>query len=174
MLLGGDELGRTQRGNNNAWCQDNELSWFDWHTADASLQDFVRRLIQLRRSEPVFRRTDFVAGEQVRSGLPDVIWLRPDGQPMREEDWQHNDAHALAVFLNGHEIPNHDRNGNPIQGASFLIFFNAHYEPITFTIPPELGQRWRVELATAPDAESRRPRKRLDVSSRSIAVLRRR
>jgi len=174
MLLGGDELGRTQHGNNNAWCQDNDLSWFDWHSVDASLQEFVRRLIQLRQSEPVFRRTDFVVGEQVRSSLPDVIWLRPDGQPMGEDDWQRDDAHALPVFLNGQEIPNHDRDGNPIKGASFLIFFNAHYEPITFTIAPALGQRWRVELATAPDAEARRPRKRLDVTSRSIAVLRRR
>jgi len=116
-----------------------------------------------------------VIGEQMtRSGLPDVIWFSRDGHPMREEDWQRDDAHALAVFLNGQEIPNHDRDGNPIEGASFLIFFNAHREPITFTIAAELGQRWRVELATAPDVEARRPRKRLDVSSRSIAVLRRR
>jgi isoamylase len=175
MLLGGDEFGRTQHGNNNAWCQDNELSWFDWHSTDASLQEFVRRLVQLRQSEPVFRRTDFVVGEQVaRSGLPDVIWLRPDGRPVREEDRQRDDAHALGVYLNGHEIPNHDRDGNPIKGASFLMFFNAHHEPATFTIAPELGQRWRVELATIPDAEARRPRKRLRVGSRSIVVLRRR
>ena len=175
MLLGGDEFGRTQHGNNNAWCQDNELSWVNWEIADDELHEFVRRLVHLRQSEPVFRRRDFLVGEELKdSGLPDVIWLRADGTPMREEDWARDSDPALGVFLNGEEIPHHDRDGNPIEGASFLILFNAHYESIRFVFPPELGERWTVELATAPGTERRRPRKRLDVPSRSTVVLRRR
>jgi glycogen operon protein len=177
MLLGGDELGRTQNGNNNAWCQDNEISWFDWDSVDAELQQFARRVIALRQNEPVFRRRDFLVGDEVRgSGLPDVVWLRPDGNEMTDEDWERADAHALSVFLNGEEIPTHDRDGNPISGGSFLIFFNAHYEPISFAVPAQLGPNWTVEIATdagvAPGtpASSDEP---ISVSPRSIIVLRR-
>jgi glycogen operon protein len=153
MLLGGDEFGRSQRGNNNAWCQDNELSWFDWSRADLELREFAERLIRLRQTEPVFRRRDFLVGEPVSgSGLPDVIWLRPDGEEMTDADWERDDAHALGVFLNGEAIPTHDRDGNPIEGASFLILFNAHHEPITFAVPERLGQAWKVEIATQSDA----------------------
>jgi glycogen operon protein len=178
MLLGGDELGQSQNGNNNAWCQDNELSWLGWDGVDSELQEFTRRLTRLRQSEPVFRRRDFLSGEELRgSGLPDVIWLRPDGATMDDEDWGREDAHALGVFLNGEEIPSHDRDGNPIRGDSFLIFFNAHHELIEFAIPAELGRRWSVEITT--DAElggtrkPRRPRTKLTVPSRSTVVLRR-
>ncbi|HZU40939.1 MAG TPA: glycogen debranching protein GlgX [Solirubrobacteraceae bacterium] len=155
MLLGGDEFGRSQGGNNNAWCQDNEISWFDWESADHELQEFARRVIALRQSEPVFRRRDFFVGDEVSgSGLPDVVWLRPDGEEMTQEDWERGDAHALGVFLNGQEIATQDRDGHPIRGSSFLIFFNAHYEPITFTIPrEELGERWALELSTDPDRD---------------------
>jgi len=125
MLLGGDELGRSQNGNNNAWCQDNELSWFDWENVDSELQEFTRRVITLRSREPVFRRRDFLLGEERRSDLPDVLWLRPDGEEMSDEHWERGDAHALQMFLNGEEIPHHDRYGNPIEGASFLLLFNA-------------------------------------------------
>ncbi len=176
MLLGGDELGRSQQGNNNAWCQDNELSWFDWDQVDAELQEFTRQVIALRRREPVFRRSDFLVGEEVTgSGLPDVVWLRPDGEEMGEEDWGREDAHALGVFLNGEEIPSHDRDGNPIEGASFLIFFNAHHEPLTFTIPPRLGERWRVQISTADPGEGAEhsASAELGVESRSLIVLRR-
>ena len=117
MLLGGDEFGRTQGGNNNAWCQDNELSWFDWTRFDARLQEFTRRVIALRQTEPVFRRGDFFVGDEVDgSGLPDVMWLRPDGGEMEQEDWDRGDAHALGVFLNGREIATHDRDGRPDPG----------------------------------------------------------
>ncbi|MGA2925027.1 MAG: glycogen debranching protein GlgX [Solirubrobacteraceae bacterium] len=176
MLLGGDELGRTQQGNNNAWCQDNELSWYDWSTADGELREFAARLIELRQREPVFRRRDFLSGEASNgSGLPDVAWLRPDGQRMTEEDWGQHGA-ALAVFLNGEEIPTHDRDGNRIEGNSFLIFFNAHYEPLKFTAARELGDaRWSVEINT--DATSRRRScragTRVTVGPRSMLVLRR-
>jgi len=178
MLLGGDEFGRSQQGNNNAWCQDNELSWFDWNAVDSDLQDFTRRLIYLRQSEPVFRRRDFLLGEDARdSGLPDVMWLRPDGEEMTDQDWERQDAHALGVFLNGEEIPHHDRDGNPIEGASFLILFNAHHEPLPFTIASALGEDWKTELSSAEpentDAGVHHAGGELSVPSRSVVVLRR-
>jgi isoamylase len=149
MLLGGDEFGRSQGGNNNGWCQDNELSWFDWDAADHDLQDFTRRVIALRQSEPVFRRRDFLGGEEhAESGLPDVLWLCPDGSEMDEADWAREDSRALAVFLNGEAIPHYDREGNPIRGDSFVIVVNAHHEPIEFTIAEHVGKAWTVELRT--------------------------
>src|SRR4051812_28766966 len=115
MLLGGDEFGRSQGGNNNAWCQDNELSWFRWDEADPDLLDFTRRLIALRRAHPVFRRTTFLTGKEVKgSGLPDVWWFRPDGRRMTQKDWQREDAHTLGVFLNGAEIPERTPDGKEV------------------------------------------------------------
>jgi isoamylase len=177
MLLGGDEFGRTQAGNNNAWCQDNELSWFDWSDVDRELHDFVARLIELRQREPVFRRRDFLLGDETGgSGLPDVVWLRTDGEQMSEEDWRRDDAHALGVFLNGQEIPTHDRDGNPVQGDSFLLLFNAHHEPVTFTLGADLGEAWTVEISTVdPRASGARHQagEQLEGAARSILVLRR-
>jgi isoamylase len=178
MLLGGDEFGRSQGGNNNAWCQDNEISWFDWSVADADLQDFTRRAIRLRQSEPVFRRRDFlVGGELLGSGLPDVVWLRPDGEEMTDGDWERDDAHALGVFLNGQEIPTHDRDGNQVTGGSFLIFFNAHWDPIEFRVAERLGRRWSTELHTDAEIDPARtfsPGESVSVQGRSLLVLRRR
>jgi glycogen operon protein len=176
MLLGGDELGRSQQGNNNAWCQDNALSWFDWDSIDEDLRSFVREVIALRRREPVFRRRDFFVGDEGTSGLPDVMWLRPDGQEMTEEDWGRGDSHALGVFLNGQEIPTHDREGNPIEGASFLMVFNAHHDPIDFKIAAPLGDRWVSVLDTAADgdATARAAGDTMSVKARSMHVLRRR
>jgi glycogen operon protein len=177
MLLGGDELGRTQQGNNNAWCQDNELSWFDWSTRDEQLERFVTRLIELRQSEPVFRRRDFLSGDQqASSGLPDVVWLRPEGEEMAQEDWAREDAHAIAIFINGAEIPTHDRDGTPIRGDSFLMIFNAHHEPVTFTLPTALGDAWQLELSTdEPHTPGGRYESgaELEVTGRSTYVLRR-
>ena len=104
MLLGGDELGRTQGGNNNAWCQDNEISWFDWAAADGELLEFARRVIALRREHPVFRRTSFLTGNAGESGLPDAWWFRPDGRRMTQRDWTSPETRTLGVFLNGREI----------------------------------------------------------------------
>jgi isoamylase len=138
MLLGGDETARTQQGNNNAWCQDNERFWFDWYSLDEDLLSSTRRVIDLRLREPVFRRRDFLVGEERRSDLPDVLWLRPDGAEMTEPDWDPEDAHGPGVFLNGEEIPSHDRSGNPIEGAPFLLPFNGHHETLTFTVASQL------------------------------------
>jgi isoamylase len=154
MLLGGDELGRTQRGNNNAWCQDNEISWFDWERADGDLLDFVRRLIRLRREHPVFRRETFLSGTETRgSGLPDVWWFRPDGRRMTIRDWQQEPGRTLGVFLNGDEIPSRTAHGDEIVDDSFLLLFNAHFDPVTFTLPTRrFGARWELVLATGDGA----------------------
>jgi glycogen operon protein len=157
MLLGGDEMNRTQHGNNNAWCQDNEVSWYDW-TPDPdseALRRFTRRLIDLRRRHPVLRRESFLRGEEVKgSGLPDVWWFRADGRKMTRRDWQIGE-HVLGMFLNGEEIPNPGPRGEDIEDDSFLLLFNAHHEDRTFMLPRRrFGARWTLELSTAdPDAQ---------------------
>jgi isoamylase len=157
MLLGGDEFGRTQRGNNNAWCQDNELSWFDWGDADEELLAFARSAIRLRREHPVFRRGSFLTGQSPRgSGLPDVWWFRMDGRRMTQREWQNPATRTLGVFLNGDEIRARTEHGDPIRDDSFLLLFNAHSEDVVFTLPTRrFGVRWALELATGePPAHS--------------------
>jgi isoamylase len=177
MILGGDEFGRTQHGNNNAWCQDNELSWFDWEHADADLLAFTQHLIRLRRQHPVFRRSAFLAGREVRgSGLPDVWWFRPDGRRMTQKDWQRQDARTLGCFLNGEEIPSRTPTGEEIADDSFLLLFNAHFESVTFTLPTRrFGTRWLVELATGEGVPDGPVSGRSDVvvQDRSLVLLRR-
>jgi len=177
MLLGGDELGRTQRGNNNAWCQDNELSWFDWEHADAELLAFVQRLIRLRASHPVFRRSSFLTGRETRgSGLPDIWWFRPDGRRMTQRDWQRQDARVLGVFLNGLEIPSRTEHGEEIVDDSFLLLFNASLEPVTFTLPTRrFGTHWALELATGESTpgDMFAARAGLTVRDLSLTLLRR-
>jgi Type II secretory pathway, pullulanase PulA and related glycosidases len=150
MLLGGDEFGRTQHGNNNAWCQDNEMSWFDWESVDEELLEYVRRLIRLRREHPVFRLSAFLTGTSTRgSGLPDVWWFRPDSRRMTQRDWQHHGGHTLGVFLNGREIASRTPHGEVIADDSFLLLFNASPETVEFTLPARrFGSAWTVELAT--------------------------
>jgi glycogen operon protein len=174
MLLGGDELGRTQRGNNNAWCQDNELSWFHWHEADGDLIAFTRRLIELRRAHPVFHRSSFLTGRELRgSGLPDVWWFRPDGRRMTQRDWQRAEGHTLGVFLNGSEIPTRTPTGEEQSDDSFLLLFNAGHEPVTFALPARrFGSRWLVELATAAEpAEGTTFAARAEVTVAESAVV---
>jgi glycogen operon protein len=177
MLLGGDEFGRTQRGSNNAWCQDNEISWFNWDAADSALMEFTRRLIALRQAHPVFRRSKFLTGHEVKdSGLPDVWWFRPDGRRMTQKDWQREDAHTLGVFLNGEEIPEHTPDGLDVVDDSFLLLFNAYGDSITFTLPTRrFGARWQVEIATGEGGpEGVIPaRAQVPLESRSLALLRR-
>ena len=177
MILGGDELGRTQRGSNNAWCQDNEVSWYDWEGADGDLLEFVRRLIRLRREHPVFRRSSFLSGGSVRgSRLPDVWWFRPDGRRMTQKDWQQPDGNTLGVFLNGMEIPDRTLRGEEIVDDSFLLLFNASPEPIAFRLPTRrFGTAWTLELATGGGApEGGIPsRAHVTVQDRSLTLLRR-
>ena len=177
MVLGGDELGRTQHGNNNAWCQDNDISWVNWEHADGELLAFARRVIDLRREHPVFRRETFLTGTELRgSGLPDVWWFRPDGRRMTMRDWQQLPGRTLGVFLNGLEIPSRTEHGEEIVDDSFLLLFNAHSDPVTFTLPTRrFGARWEVQLATgdgAPDGPVG-ARAEVVVQDRSVTVLRR-
>jgi isoamylase len=179
MLLGGDELSRTQHGNNNAWCQDNELSWFDWELgADRELLEFTRRLIFMRRHHRVFRRRYFLQGTSVAgSGLPDVWWFRPDGRRMTRRDWEDGGVRWLGMFLNGEELHETTSRGEPIGDESFLLLFNAHHEPVTFQLPARrFGARWKLDLSTAePHAEARSfaAREPVELESRSLVVLRR-
>ncbi|MGH3030413.1 MAG: glycogen debranching protein GlgX [Gaiellaceae bacterium] len=182
MLLGGDEFGRSQGGNNNAYCQDNEISWFDWSLDQRQerLLAFTRRVIALRHAHPVFRRDEFLAGQEAMgSGLPDVWWFRPDGRRMTRRNWQDGDARALGVFLNGREIGRQTSKGERVSDDSFLLLLNAHHEPVAFGLPPRrFGARWAVELSTAePERRDEGPtaaaRDELAVESRSLALLRR-
>ncbi len=154
MLLGGDELGRTQQGNNNAYCQDNPTSWYDWERADGDLLEWTRHLIRLRRSHPVFCRRRFFQGRPVRGlgrdGLVDIGWFRPDGKPMTDADWGVGFAKSLGVFLNGHAIPDRDRRGQEVRDDSFYLLFNAWQEAIDFILPSSVwGDAWEVVLDTA-------------------------
>jgi glycogen operon protein len=173
MLLGGDEWGRTQGGNNNAWCQDNEISWFNWEQCDQDLLTFSRQLIDLRRAHPVFRRTKFFEGKGER--LPDVWWMRPDGRRMTRRDWDNTESRAIGVFLNGEELKAETKDGEEVRDESFLLLFNAHFEDITFRLPARrFGAHWEVVLTTGwIEGERLAPGADVTVETRSIAVLRR-
>jgi isoamylase len=157
MLLAGDEMGRTQAGNNNAYCQDNEVSWVDWSLARAEqdLLQFTETLAGLRREHPVFRRRRFFRGRPDEPGdeTSDIIWLTPGGQEMTQADWDASYANSLAVFLNGQAISEPDPRGEQISDDKFLLLFNAHSNPLTFTLPEAgLAPGWEVVIATGPQA----------------------
>jgi glycogen operon protein len=153
MLLAGDELGRSQGGNNNAYCQDNEISWVDWQRAKQfpDLTAFVARLTRLRREHPAFRRRRFFQGRPVRgANLEDIAWLTPNGHPMTDHEWTAGHAGALTVFLNGDGIPEPDRHGRRIQDDSFLLLVNPGSQERRFTLPgATYGRTWVTELDTA-------------------------
>ncbi|CAN5708724.1 hypothetical protein BH18ACI5_BH18ACI5_01830 [soil metagenome] len=150
MILGGDEIGRTQRGNNNAYCQDNELSWYDWESADMALLQFTRRLVRLRHRHPVFCRRRWFQGRPIHgTAVSDIGWFTPGGVEMSEDDWQVGFAKSRGVFLNGRGIPTTNERGEPILDESFYLMFNAHHEPLEFTLPEaKWGTRWAVLLNT--------------------------
>jgi isoamylase len=150
MLLGGDELGRTQNGNNNAYCQDNELSWFDWANADAGLLHFTERLIRFRHRHAVFCRRRWFQGRPIHgSGVSDIGWFTPGGHEMSEEDWNAAFCKSLGVFLNGRAIPTPNERGEPVLDDSFYAMFNANHEPVTFTLPEgKWGTEWAAILNT--------------------------
>jgi isoamylase len=179
MLVAGDEVARTQNGNNNAYCQDNELSWIHWAEQEShrALQEFTRRLIALRRKHPVFRRSSFLAGADGASKLPDVWWFRTDGRKMTRRDWEGAGGPRIGIFLNGAELAMRTPRGEPVLDDSFLILFNAHHEDVVFTLPPRrFGLRWRTELTTSdPDAAADvfPARAEITLQSRSLMLLRR-
>ncbi|MGH3493540.1 MAG: glycogen debranching protein GlgX, partial [Sciscionella sp.] len=151
MICHGDEAGRTQRGNNNGYCQDNELTWLDWSDIDEELIEFTCRVSTLRRKHPVFRRRRFFDGRPVRrgAGLPDCEWFTPAGEEMTEEDWDSGFGRSIAVFLNGNGIPGNDERGQRVTDDSFLLCFSAHDEQIEFRVPSaEYAPRWRIVIDT--------------------------
>ncbi len=181
MLLAGDETGHTQGGNNNAYCQDNEISWLDWEGADRELLDFTAELIHFRRGHPVFRRRRWFLGTAIRGcDARDIGWLRPDGEEMSEGDWQSPGARALGVFLNGQGIGSPDERGEPVVDDSFYLMLNAGAEPLTFRLPdrPHWGQQWGKVLDTAQarmlaGEETAGPGSEVRVEGRSMVLLRR-
>ena len=177
MILGGDEMGRTQGGNNNAYCQDNETSWFDWEDLDGTLVAFTTRMVALRREHPVFRRRRWFLGRPLHGkGIADLAWFRPDGTEMEEKDWESGFAKSMAVFLNGNAIASTDARGARVVDDSFLVVFNAHHEEVDFTLPPDhFSSRWVKVVDTADafaEGEQLKAGDSLEVSGRSLTVLR--
>ncbi len=184
MLAHGDELGRTQHGNNNVYCQDGKISWVDWDDArqHSILTEFTAELTRLRADHPVFRRRRFFQGRLIRgSNIEDIAWLRPDGQQMGEDDWNVGFGKTVAIFLNGRGIPELDDLGERIIDESFLLLINAHHRPIAFTLPDATyGGRWEIVVDTTDPllARARRrqrdavPGGRLRVQARAMLVLR--
>jgi len=152
MLLAGDEMGRTQNGNNNAYCQDNETSWVNWSlsAADRELMDFVTRLIKMRHDHPVFRRRNFFQGRPIRgSDIKDIHWIKPDGTEMNDKEWAQDFARSLGVYLSGDALGEVDARGRAIHDDNFLLLFNAHHEQLDFKLPNLCeGCAWQAELDT--------------------------
>ncbi len=178
MILGGDELGRTQGGNNNAYCQDTEISWYDWEKVDEEFIDFTRRAVALRREHPVFRRRRFFEGVPIHGSVSDITWFRPDGAEMGQDDWNAAGSGAIQVFLNGDGIPTPDARGETIIDDSFLLLFNAGGEAVDFVLPADRwGQSWTAELDTAvpaaAEAEPLPAGAKVSLEGRSSLILRR-
>jgi glycogen operon protein len=187
MILMGDEAGRSQRGNNNAYCQDDEISWFDWDDLELNqdLHEFVCRLTEFRRDHPVFRRRRWFSGRSIRgSEANDIGWVLPDGRPMDDDDWNAGFAKSLGMVLNGDAIPWPGPRGEPVVDDTFLVVFNAHHEPIDWTAPGEpWGEAWEVELdterpgagggGTDPGDAPMKSGEAFTVAGRSVKVLRR-
>jgi isoamylase len=169
LLLGGDELGRTQRGNNNAYCQDNELSWFDWTAVDRALSTFTTELIALRRRHPAFRRRRYRTGK----AASDLRWFTPSGADMTAEDWVDPAARSIALFMDGATDPDVGPDGTPMVDDDFLILVNAWWEPLTFSMPANIPVRcWKVVCDTFDPARKVTVAQELAVGPRSMVVLR--
>ena len=182
MVLAGDEIGRTQQGNNNTYCQDNELNWLDWKLdgTKRALLDFTARMIRLRREHPIFRRRDFFKGVVVDEarGRKDVTWLKPDGHEMTTEEWEKDYARCLGMWLYGESLPETDERGRVLHDASYLVLFNAHHDLIEFKLPDAgEGASWTAEIDTfhetgEPAAEQKRPQGSYPLQGRSLVLLR--
>jgi isoamylase len=178
MILGGDEMGRTQGGNNNAYCQDNEISWYDWQSADHDLLSFTGKLIELRASEPAFRRRRWFHGRRIHGHeLTDIGWFTPAGDVMNDGHWHEASARAIGLFLGGHDL-GVDSSGRPIVGDSFYLVFNAAEDNVDFRLPEaRWGERWRLEVdtrcAVEPAPEEFEAGQAVTVDGRTLLVLRR-
>ncbi|MBI2853746.1 MAG: glycogen debranching protein GlgX [Chloroflexi bacterium] len=182
MLLGGDEIGRTKKGNNNSYCQDNEINWYDWHLDEEaeSLLEFTRRIIQLRRARPVLRRRKYFQGRPIRGkDIKDIIWLRCDGQEMSDEDWKSSWLRCMGIFLSGDMTDDVDLEGEPIRDDSLLLILNSHDDSVDFAIPDFLRDgMWELVLdSNVPDIATGQgipvSDERYRVSGRSLVLLRR-
>jgi isoamylase len=179
MIAAGDEMGRTQGGNNNAYCQDNEISWLDWNLDDRrrALLGFARRLVRLRLDQPVLQRRRFFSGKQLwDSSVKDLAWFRPDGAEMTEEDWKHPSARSVAFLLGGDSIAGLDEKGQRIVGDTLLVLMNAWHEPVTYVLPEiAWGREWEILLDTAGASDAKRDlvaaRGSLPVEARSLVLL---
>ena len=180
MLSHGDELGRTQFGNNNGYAQDNELTWIDWDAVDQPLVEFTAALARLRKDHPTFRRTRFFDGRPVKMEegrpIPDVVWLRPDGTLMQPEDWESGFGRTIGIFLNGRGIRERDKWGEEITDRHFIVLFNAGDEPVDFKIPaPRYGPEWDVMVDTAGEwanTDPLDPGSRIPLQPKALIVLR--
>jgi glycogen operon protein len=178
MLVGGDEVGRTQHGNNNAYCQDNEISWIDWEDADDELLDFTRRIVALVREHPVFRRRHWFHGRPIHGeAVRDIVWYRPDGAEMTDEDWEAGYAKSLGVFMSGQGLGS-DERGEPVTDADFYLVFNAHHEALSFRLPVVTDDApWTEIVNTAAPRSEPGPGHAagvdLEIQPRSLVVLRR-
>ncbi|MGX5356738.1 glycogen debranching protein GlgX [Kocuria sp. KH4] len=183
MVLHGDELGRSQDGNNNTYCQDNELSWIDWDAMDAPLTEFTAAVTQLRHQHPTFRRSNFFDGRPVEMDeddtgrpMPDIAWLNPDGSPMKPADWDEPLSRSLGMWLNGHGIAGVDMRGQPITDVNFIVYFNSNPEPVKYKLPPaRYGRQWEEILDTAgrhSDGQIRKARSAITLEGKSTVVLR--
>lgn len=177
MLLAGDEMGRTQNGNNNAYCQDNEISWVQWAKADQDLIDFTTRLISFRRLHPSFSRPKWFQGQPIKGlGVEDIAWFLPDGSEMTEEHWNNSFAKSLAIYLHGKGIHTLSAKGEPIVDDSIYVIFNAHHEPLAYTLPhAKYGKQWIKNLDThrgviGPE-DTFHPGDMITVEGRSIILL---
>jgi isoamylase len=179
MLLGGDEFGRTQNGNNNGYCQDNEISWFNWQRRDNQLSEFTKRLIEFRKQHPVFRRPKFFQGKRVRgSEIKDVMWFDPGGNEMSDEEWASPFARCLGMLISGDADDVVDSHGDPIRDDTFLLLINVHYEAIPFLLPGEEHLEWELVLDTATEEGFLKKAAKfssgddVDLKGRSAALLR--
>ena len=180
MLCGGDEYGRTQQGNNNAYCQDNEISWFNWErTPEEDAQtEFTARLIAFRRDHPIFRRPKFFQGREVRgAGVKDIMWLNPAGREMGDEEWGTHFVKTLGVLLCGDVLDVRDWRGQPVTDDTFLMLLNAAHEPVEFVLPDQAAQRWAAVLDTSDERGFLDPRpehaagEKLALAGRSFMLL---
>ncbi len=179
MITAGDEMGKTQKGNNNAYCQDNELSWLDWDLDDRrrALLGFTRRLVNMRLAQPVLQRRRFFRGAHLwDSSLKDLAWFRPDGTEMTEEDWKKPFARSVAFLLAGDAISTPDERGERIVGDSLLVLMNAWHEPVTYVLPPvEWGKEWEILVDTAGATDAKRDhvaaKGSVPVEARSLVIL---
>ncbi len=178
MIVAGDELGRTQRGNNNAYCQDNEISWVDWEGADQDLLTFCKKIIHFCKRHPVFNRRKWFKGQPFKGvGVEDIAWFRPDGLEMTDSNWRDDFAKTLGIFLNGKAIPSPGPKGERIVDDNFFLIFNAFYDNIPFQLPPQkFGRKWQRILDTAQgyfeeSGDLFAAGKTIEISGRSVVLL---